>query len=126
MTRKKKKKRAVTLIEIMIVIMLISLIGGALAFNMRGSMDQGRAFKSEQNIARVRDILLMADADGNLSTEEVVEKWQFFVGKSPLVDASKVIVDGWNQPLNVVKNDDDDIVVTSDRLSRYRTDHAIK
>ncbi len=126
MTRKKKKKRAVTLIEIMIVIMLISLIGGALAFNMRGSMDQGRAFKTDQNIARVRDILLMADVDGDLSTDDIVTGWRNIVGKSSLVDASKVIVDGWNQPLNVVKNDDNDIVVTSDRLSKYRTDHAIK
>ena len=126
MRKKKKKKRAVTLIEIMIVIMLISLIGGALAFNMRGSMDQGRAFKTDQNIARVRDILLMADVDGDLSTDDIVTGWRNIVGKSSLVDASKVIVDGWNQPLNVVKNDDNDIVVTSDRLSKYRTDHAIK
>ncbi len=122
---KKKKKRAVTLIEIMIVIMLISLIGGALAFNMRGSMDQGRAFKTDQNIARVRDILLMATADDDLETSDIVANWRNIVLNSPIVDGKKVVVDGWNKPLNVAASGDD-IVVTSEKLSKYRTDHAPK
>ncbi len=62
-----------TLIEIMIVILLIGMIGGALAFNMRGSMDEGKKFKTRQNIARVYDILMMEHAEGT-SLEEVVEK----------------------------------------------------
>ena len=62
----KIKKRFITLIEIMIVILLIGLIGGALAFNMRGSIDEGKAFKSEQNISRLHDVLMMEYANGNL------------------------------------------------------------
>ena len=126
MMRKKKKKRAVTLIEIMIVIMLISLIGGALAFNMRGSMDQGRAFKSEQNIARVGDILLMALADGDLSRDDVVKDWEKIVGKSPIVDGKKVVFDGWKNKLTVSTLGKDDIVVSSKRLNDYQKAHAFK
>ncbi|NGX53562.1 MAG: hypothetical protein K1000chlam4_00274 [Chlamydiae bacterium] len=122
---RKKKKRAVTLIEIMIVIMLISLIGGALAFNMRGSMDQGRAFKTDQNIARVRDILLMATVDDDLTTDYVVTHWENIVEKSAIVDGKKVVFDGWKDKLNVAASGDD-IVVTSTKLDKYRTDHAIK
>ncbi len=83
--KEKKKKKAVTLIEIMIVIVLISLIGGALAFNMRGSMDQGRAFKTEQNINRAYDILMLEYAKGELVLKEIVELQKDILNKSPLV-----------------------------------------
>lgn len=99
----KKKNQAITLIEIMIVILLIGLIGGALAFNMRGSMDEGKRFKTRQNIARVEDILTLEQAQGNLSLDEIAQEWETIVADSPLVKhrGRDLIVDGWNQKLNV-------------------------
>ncbi len=107
--KQKKKKRAVTLIEIMIVIMLIGLIGGALAFNMRGSVDKGKIFKTEQNIARVYDALMMASVSGdfdidNFNDETILEALK----QSVLIkDADKVLLDGWGQRLNILKNGND-------------------
>ncbi len=119
----KKKRYAVTLIEMMIVIMLIGIIGGALAFNMRGSMDQGRAFKTEQNQMRIHDILSLEATKGNYTLEEVVRDWKAFIQCSPLVkDSDELCRDGWKHPFNV-DQEDGEIVVHSSKLSDYKKKH---
>ncbi len=67
------KKRAITLLEIMIVIFLIALIGGVVGFNMKGSMDKGKAFKTSQAISRVKEILYLVASEQNLNLDEVVK-----------------------------------------------------
>ncbi len=52
-----QKKRTFTLLEIMIVIFLIGLIGGIVSYSMKGSLEEGKAFKTEQAIMRVVDLL---------------------------------------------------------------------
>ena len=100
----KRKKRAVTLIEIMIVILLIGLIGGTLAVNMRGSMEKGKAFKTEQNCNKVYDALMLAYAEGKFDLEpsELSNhvKIKQILSKSPLIkNADQVLKDGWGKPL---------------------------
>ena len=46
-----QKKRALTLLEIMIVIVLIGIIGSVIGVNMKGSLDAGKAFKSDTSHA---------------------------------------------------------------------------
>ena len=116
---KKKKKRPVTLIEIMIVILLIGLIGGALAFNMRGSMDKGRVFKTEQNKARVYDALMMANAAGefNLSDHDKEDVVKQVLQDSPFIkDADTALLDGWGTRLVIDLDGDDDLDIYSQRL----------
>jgi type II secretory pathway pseudopilin PulG len=106
--KQKKKKRPVTLIEIMIVILLIGMIGGALAFNMRGSLDKGKVFKSEQNANRVYDIVMMAYATGEIKFEDCTKKESVIevLNKSPLVnDANKLFTDGWGEDLQLATKD---------------------
>lgn len=121
-----KKKRSVTLIEIMIVIMLIGLIGGALAFNMRGSMDQGRVFKSEQNLNRVHDILMLESAKGT-DLEKIADNWQWYVNNSPLGAGAgnDCTCDGWKKEFNV-KVKGNDLVVSSKKLEAHRDAHTKK
>lgn len=112
---KKRTKRSVTLIEIMIVILLIGMIGGALAFNMRGSVDEGKKFKTLQNIARVNDILMMEHAEGK-SLDEVVRDRVNILKKSPLVKGGdKLLKDAWGNDLIIVI-ENDDLKITSPRL----------
>jgi len=106
--KQKKKKRPVTLIEIMIVILLIGMIGGALAFNMRGSLDKGKVFKSEQNANRVYDIVMMAYATGEIKFEDCTKKESVMevLEKSPLVkDPNKLFQDGWGEELQLATKD---------------------
>jgi type II secretory pathway pseudopilin PulG len=104
--KKKKLRRNVTLIEIMIVILLIGIIGGALAFNMRGSLDHGRKFKTEQNIARVKDILNMEYAKGDISPEDIAKNWEKIVAESPLANGTATTLDAWKNKLIVEFNND--------------------
>lgn len=98
--KKRVKKRPITLIEIMIVILLIGLVGGALAYNMRGGLQEGRKFKTEQAKNRVRDILEFEFANGNMTGDEMAQQWEQIVIKSPLGN-KEITTDGWKRPFTV-------------------------
>lgn len=126
--KQKRKKRAVTLIEIMIVILLIGLIGGALAFNMRGSMDKGRMFKTEQNCCRVYDALMMAYASGEFELNDYQNqaKIEDILSKSPLIkDSKKVMLDAWGDTLKF-RLENSDLVVYSEKAEKWESEHKIK
>jgi len=113
-------RRHFTLIEIMIVIALIGLIGSVVAYNLKGSLDEGKAFKTEQAMSQVRDILWLEIAKGK-SFDEVTGHWQDCVRSSPLVkDPKKLICDGWNQEFTMtVSNGDFDL--KSSRYDQYQS-----
>ena len=122
----KKKKHAITLIEIMIVILLIGIVGGTLAFNMRGSMDQGRAFKSEQNSLRIQDILLLEAAQTGRELAQVVAEWESVVARSPMTkDPTELCRDGWRQKFTVTAAGDE-VQVTSEKLRAFKRKHEKK
>jgi type II secretory pathway pseudopilin PulG len=125
--KKPLKKRAITLIEIMIVIFLIGIIGGTLAFNMRGSMDQGRAFKTEQTISRVHDILMLEYASTDQSLDEIAKSWKEVLSKSPLVTqkGKDLVTDGWRKELKV-EVEADDLVISSEKLESFNKQHKGK
>lgn len=113
--KKKNKKRPVTLIEIMIVILLIGLIGGALAFNMRGSVDKGKLFKTEQNCLRVYDTLMMEYAKGELTLQQIVADKTKIMEASLLVkDGVKLLKDAWGKDLEI-QIDKDNLVIFSQK-----------
>ena len=115
--QRKRIKRAITLIEIMVVILLIGLIGGALAFNMHGSLDKGKVFKTEQNIARVHDILMLEYAQGNRSLQEVITQREDILRASPLLkNGASFLKDGWGNDLIVQATPEGDLSVSSSRL----------
>ena len=102
-----------TLIEIMIVILLIGIVGGALAFNMKGSLDHGRDFKTDQNCQRVSDILNMELARGDQTGEAIKNGWVGIVTKSPLADGAKTTLDGYKNKLKV-EFQNEEFIVTRD------------
>lgn len=119
MKKQKIKKRAVTLIEIMIVILLIGLISGALIFNMRGSVDKGRVFKSQQNAQRVYDALMMAYAAGEISLTDIENREIVLnvLKHSPFIkNSEEALRDGWGNPLIIQSNGSDDIIVFSPKV----------
>ena len=75
---KQRKKRSLTLLEIMIVIFLIGLIGSVIGYNVKGSLDEGRAFRSEQGACQIRDILLLEVAKGYPLDQVLQDKEKFF------------------------------------------------
>ena len=114
------KKRAFTLLEIIIVIFLITLITGAIGYNMKGTLDKGRAFRTEQAIDQLHDLLLMCVADGE-KTEEVAAKPEFYIKKYGFAKhPGKLIVDGWGYELDIKPNQwKSDFVIGSESLDNY-------
>ncbi|WP_213358257.1 type II secretion system protein [Chlamydiifrater phoenicopteri] len=115
MRKQKRIKRSITLIELMVVVSLIGIIGGALAFNMKGSINKGKLFQTEQNCAKVYDILMMEYALSSDSLEDIVRNKQQIVKESAIgKDSSKLLKDAWGEELVVrVCNDGEDLEVYS-------------
>ena len=90
------KKRYITLIEVMIVMFLIALIMGVLAYNYQGSLEQGKVFKTKAAMDRLETILNLAIAEQPSLMSRVSEDWENIVDQSPLVHNAKDLkVDGW-------------------------------
>lgn len=113
-----KKKRPFTLLEIMIVIFLIGLIGSVIGYNMKGSMDEGRAFKTKQSISRIKDVLELELAKGTpLNNKDQIRKALTAAGIVKNVD--KILKDGWGEKfkIEVVGGD---IKVSSKKYTTYK------
>ena len=56
-------------------IVLIGLIGSVVAYNLRGSLEEGKIFKTQQGGAQVYNILALEVARGN-ALHDVQANWQ--------------------------------------------------
>lgn len=113
------KKRYITLIEIIIVIFLIGLIGGVLAYNLTGTLDKGKAFATEQGMQRLNNILELSVAERPQLLNNLESEWETAVQRSPLVDnPSALIYDGWGSKYQVTV-ENGVITIRSENLNRY-------
>lgn len=114
------KKRHITLIEMIIVITLIGIIMGALAWRYSGALDKGRAFRTETSIARLETIINLAIAENPKLIDDIESQWQNIVNASPLVDdPNKLIYDGWGDLFQVVQ-EGGEVKIRSERLEQYQ------
>lgn len=114
-----KKRRCVTLVEMMIVMFLIAMIIGVVAYNYQGSLDEGKAFKTKTTIEKVQTILLIRMAeDSNINVES---SWKEILKQSPLVQNAKSLTkDGWGQELQVGRGDNGEPIVSSRKFEEYK------
>lgn len=121
----KKKRNTLTLIEIMLVVILIGIVGGALAFNLKGAVEKGKRFKTEETKKKLDSIINLALLEGN-SPENIEENWFEYVKQSPLIKTSskqKNILDGWGKPFTVKMNQNDySLVAFSDNIDADEED----
>lgn len=110
------KKRTLTLIEIMIVIFLITLITGAIGYNLKGSMEKGKIFKTKQARQQLYDLLMVCIDEGK-SVDEVIKNPEKCLTESGLAkDPTSLVKDGWNQRFEIKAKGKNDIIVTSPNL----------
>jgi general secretion pathway protein G len=116
------RRRFVTLIEMMIVMFLIALITGVVAYNYRGSLEEGKAFKTKAGMEKLETILNLAAAD-NPDIDFSGPGWQDFIKNSPLVkDADSLIKDGWGNTYTVNYDESNrQISITSEAYNSYRS-----
>lgn len=116
------KRRYMTLLEIMIVIFIIGIIGSVVGYNMKGGLDQGKAFKSEQGSRQIHDILTLAIAHGK-SAKQVKENAALYLADSGLVkNAKKALQDGWGEDFVIRVLPGNDLVIYSKNWHNYLVD----
>jgi general secretion pathway protein G len=119
MNMKKLKKRSITLIEMMVVILIIGLISGVLAYNFKGSLDEGKRFKTEHGMDQVKNILMLEVAQGE-DLDYVKTNWSKIIDASPLAGKPQELKkDGWNEPYDV-EIKDNEILVSSKKYENWK------
>lgn len=114
------KRRFLTLIEMMIVMFIIALITGGLAYRYVGSLDESRAFKTKVAIDRVSGILNLKAADDPSFLDRAQGEWESVLRDSPLVaNANDLVNDGWGQKFQIEIVDGDTIIVRSRKYDQY-------
>ncbi len=117
---KKCVRRNITLIEVMIVMFLIALIIGAVAYNYQGATEKGRAFKTETGIKRLEEILTIALLDTPNAEDDLESNWEQLVRQSPLVsNPNAAIYDGWGNKYDVTIDNNGQVKVTSQAYEEY-------
>src|SRR5689334_15528177 len=93
----------------MIVIFLIGLIGSVIGYNVKGSLEEGKAFRTEQGAAQIQDILSL-EASYGTPLEEITKNPEFYLRRSGLCkDPKKLLKDGWGKEytFTIAKNGSD-------------------
>lgn len=116
------KKRYITLLEIMIVILLIGIITSVVGYNVKGSLEKGKVFKTQQAQTQIRELLLLEVARGT-NIEDVVKDPKKYLKESGLVrDIASLLKDGWNEPFEIKTNvHKTDIIVISPHLQNKKS-----
>jgi type II secretory pathway pseudopilin PulG len=116
-------KRQITLIEIMIVMFLIAMIIGVVAYNYQGSLEEGKAFKTKTSIEKIRTILTLAISDNPSLADDLESRWKEVIKASPLVqNARDLQKDGWGEEYDV-RYQDGRVSVTSRKFEEYKKKH---
>lgn len=119
--RRQTKRRFLTIMELLIVITIIGVIIGALAYNYTGVLDKGKAFKTRTNMEQIKNILSIQIAENPENAGEVVSSWKEVIGRSPLVkDPKSIQKDGWGYEYRVEFDSySGEIKISSEGLRRF-------
>ena len=117
---KKPKKKAMTLLEVMIVIFIIGIIGSVIGYNMRGSLDEGKAFKTKEAISKLFEISQLSWNDSSQVSDDP-EKIKTMLTESGLVrKVDALMKDGWQQPFDfVIHEDSHELRIRSKKYEEY-------
>lgn len=118
--KKKVSQRCMTLVEMMIVMFLIAMITGVIAYNYTGSLEEGKAFKTKTGIERVRSILDIYLMQHPTEIGQVHSEWKQMIRNSPLVkNAEELSKDGWGVDYDVNTGEQGELVIRSQRYEQY-------
>ena len=114
------KKQFITLVEMMIVMFLIAMITGVIAYNYTGSLEEGKAFTTKAGINKIHDVLGLYYASHPDKLESVETEWQGILKQSNLVkNANELTKDGWGNTYEVNLDNETEIVITSAKYKAY-------
>jgi type II secretory pathway pseudopilin PulG len=114
-----RRKSPLTIIEIMIVIFIISIVGGVMSHNMKGSLVKGRAFKTETASREAYDILSLELASGTTLEEIVADPDKVLMGSGLVKSTKKLLKDGWGDDFKILIVGTEDFILYSEKWTAY-------
>jgi type II secretory pathway pseudopilin PulG len=122
----RRRKYAVTLIEMIIVMILIATITGALALNYQKSLDRGRTFATQQRIERLHAILTMYFSQ-HPEQISINQNWPEIIDNSGLgpPNPNDLLKDDWGNAITVNVSTNDGtlaVVITSPMAAKKNID----
>ncbi len=116
------KRRFITLVEMMIVMFLIAMITGVIAYNYSGSLEEGKAFKTKAGIEKIHTVLDLYLATHPDERENIETRWKEIVASSQLVkNAQELIKDGWGAEYDVSRDHKGEIEIKSAKYDAYQS-----
>lgn len=110
-------KKTLTVLELMVVIFIIGIVISVVGVNMKGSMDEAKAFKSETGSRQIHEILTLEAAKDNGIMTQTINPAQLrtILQRAGFArDVEKLCKDGWGVPY-MVTCEQEEIKVTSQR-----------
>lgn len=115
------KRRFITLVEMMIVMFLIAMITGVIAFNYTGSLEEGKAFKTKAGMEKIRTVLDLYLATHPEEAQNIDTNWKGIIESSQLVKNGKELAkDGWGDTFEVGKDSAGEIEIKSKKYDEYQ------
>lgn len=122
-----KKRRSFTLLEIMIVIFLIGIIGSVIGYNMKGSLEKGKVFRTEQAMQKIEDAVDLLLAEGNFTPQDIQDNLAKAIEKTHLFkEPKKIVLDGWGDPFVVNIDDNGAVKLYSQNYDAWQTKNKKK
>ena len=120
-------KRTLTLLEIMIVIFLITIITGAIGYNMKGALEKGKIFRTERAKEQLREIILLRLAEGH-EMADILKELPKHIEESGLAkDPNALVKDGWGVAFEFkASRARDDVEVISQKLKALEAKNKAK
>jgi general secretion pathway protein G len=95
-------RRALTLMELMVVIVVIGLVSSVVAYNVRASLNKGRAFKTEQALNKIEDVLAYGVKLSHI--DDLIRNPKQMLESIEIVkNSDRVVKDGWGCPFAFTK-----------------------
>ena len=103
----------------MIVICIIGLASSVIAFNLKGSLDEGKVFKTATGAEKIYEILTLQMAKG-YEVEAILEDPRAALEDANLSkNVDKMLKDGWSTKFEIMMKEDGDLGLFSKRFLSY-------
>lgn len=114
------RRSAMTLIEIVVVMFFVTLISGVLAYNIKGSINEGKAFETLETMKQVEQLLDLSLIQNPSFAESIEDHWQELISQHPLVKhPKKLLKDAWGQPFEVSYDEEEGLSIYSAPYEAY-------
>ncbi len=107
-----------TLMELMVVIVIIGLVSSVVAYNVRGSLEKGRDFKTRQAMNMLEEVIALEVPSNEIA--HFLESPEKVLRDTGLVkNPKKLLEDGWGTPFKMaLSRDGKELVIRSVHLKK--------